>query len=185
MAQQAKVTSLEALEAFRVNLIIFLNQAHRCVDEVLDEVRRTRVWLQTDQRLHWEGLLRKRRKLLHLAQQELMSTKLSGLRDTTTTQEAAVRKAKQAVAEAEEKLRNIKTWVRSYDHHAEPLTRRVESLRQLLNFDMPKGIAFLLQAQKTLESYADGGSMTAAPAVAPKPAPSETETAPDSLPNEP
>ena len=181
MAEQAKITSLEALETFRANLIIFLNQAHRSVDEVLDEVRRTRVWLQTDQRLHWEGLLRKRRKLLDLAQQELLSTRLSGLRDTSTNQEVAVRKAKHAVAEAEEKLRNIKTWVRSYDHHAEPLTRRVESLRQYLNYDMPKGIAYLLQAQRTLEAYAEAGRSASAPV----PAPAIAEASPDDLPASP
>ena len=50
MAEQAKVTSLHALESFRADLIVFISEAHRAVDEVGDEVRRTRYWIQKQRR---------------------------------------------------------------------------------------------------------------------------------------
>ena len=155
MAEQAKVTSLEALERFRSSLIVFIHRAQNSLDEVLDEVRRTRLWLLNDQRFHWEREIRKRQKLVETAKAELMSARLSGLREVTSPQENAVRKAKEALAEAEEKLRNVKRWSRDYEHSVEPLTRKIESLRSFLAQDMPKGLAFLVQAQRTLEDYAD------------------------------
>ena len=171
MAEQAKVTSLEALERFRASLIVFIHRAQNSLDEVLDEVRRTRLWLLNDQRFHWEREIRKRQKLVEAAKAELMSARLSGLREVTSPQENAVRKAKEALAEAEEKLRNVKRWSRDYEHSVEPLTRKIESLRSFLGQDMPKGLAFLVQAQRTLEDYADLRPLQEAP----KPAAESTE----------
>jgi hypothetical protein len=175
MAEQVKVTSIDALEAFRANLIVFLTAAHRSVDEVRDEVRRTRQWIQTDQRVHWEGQARKWRRALAQAEQELISAKLSALRDSTTMQENAVLKAKRALSEAEEKLRVVKIWNRDFDGRSDPLIKRLESLRQFLDFDMPKAISYLVQAQRTLEAYAESAPRSEGPAPAaestePKPA---------------
>jgi hypothetical protein len=88
---------------------------------------------------------------------------------STTAQENAVRKAKAAVAEAEEKLRHVKRWNRDFDHAADPLVKRLESLRFNLDFELPKGVSFLSEAQKILESYV---TSPPAPAAPPPPAPS-------------
>ena len=155
MAEQARVTSIDALESFRANLINYLTTAHQHLDGVSDDVRRMRGWVQTDQRLHWQAELRRRTRTRDLAEQELFSAKLSGLRDNVSAQELAVRRAKAAVAEAEEKLRNVKLWTRNFDHAADPLMKRLDGLRQLLDHDMPGAISYLMQAQKTLESYSE------------------------------
>ena len=128
-----------------------------------------RGWVQNDQRLHWEGQLRRRRQKLEMAEQELFSAKLSGLRENLSAQENAVRKAKAALTEAEEKIRQVKLWTRNFDHCADPLMKRMEGLRQLLDHDMPKAISYLLQAQKTLEGYSESAPMT--PNAPPPPAP--------------
>src|SRR4051794_35271686 len=98
MADQARVSSIEALESLRATLIVFHERARRCVDEVSDEIRRTRMWVQQDQRHHWERELRKRNRALDAAEQELLTAKLSNLRDNIKAQVDAVRKAKAAVA---------------------------------------------------------------------------------------
>jgi hypothetical protein len=167
MAEQARVTSIDALEEFRASLIVFLTNAHQHLDSVGDDVRRMRGWVQSDQRLHWQGELRRRSRALELAEQELFSAKLSGLRDNLNAPQTAVRRAKAAVEEAEEKLRNVKLWTRNFDHCADPLIKRLESFRQVLDHDMPKAISYLLQAQKTLEEYSD--RTLSAPASAPPP----------------
>ena len=159
----ARITSLDVLESFRAALIIFLTTGRRSVDEVIEQVRRTRLWLQHDQRLHWEAQMRKRQKLLDAAQQALMSARLSGLRMSTTTQENDVRKAKAALVEAEEKKRNVKRWVRDYDHAVDPLVKRLEGLRYYLDFELPKGVSFLSEAQKILEAYATSPPPPSAP----------------------
>ena len=165
MSEQVKVTSIEALETFRSSLIVFISRAHRSVDEVCDEVRRTRQWLQHDQRMHWQNDARRWKRMLDQAVQELMSARLSSLRDSTTMQEQAVAKAKRGLAEAEEKLRVIKIWSRDFDHAVDPLTRRLDGLRQFLDLDLPKGLAFLVQAQRTLEAYAETAPLRSEPAA--------------------
>ena len=126
MAEQAKITSLDALERFRADLIVFITNAHRCVDEAGDEVRRTRQWLQGEQRMHWEGEARRRKRVLDQADADLYSARLSGLKDRTIVQEEAVRKAKRAMTEAEDKLRVLKKWNRDFDNCADPLVKRLE-----------------------------------------------------------
>jgi chromosome segregation ATPase len=167
MAEQARVSSIEALEALRATLIVFLERAHRCIDEVADEIRRTRIWVQQDQRHHWERELRKRNRALDAAEQELLAAKLSALRDNVKAQQDAVRKCKAAVAEGEEKLRNTKIWTRDFSHEVDPLARRLEGLRHYLDHDLPKAIAYLVQAQGTLAGYAE---VSSTPAAAPLPA---------------
>jgi hypothetical protein len=158
MANQARVTSTEALESFRASLIVFLSKARRSVDDVGDNVRRTRQWLQHDQRTHWEGEMRRRTKALEQAEHELMSVKLGATnhqQSALMARQAAVNKAKRALQESEDKLRVVKKWAQNFDRSAEPAVRRLESLRELLNQDMPKAITFLTTAQRTLEAYAD------------------------------
>ena len=155
MAEQAKITSLDALESFRANLIVFMTTAHRCVDEAGDEVRRTRQWLQGEQRMHWEGEARRRKRVLDQAEADLYSARLSGLKDRTIVQEEAVRKSKRGMEEAEDKLRAVKKWNRDFDNATDSLVKRLEGMRYYLDHDMPKALAYLVQAQRTLESYAE------------------------------
>jgi hypothetical protein len=155
MAQQVKVTSIDALESFRASLIVFLTKSRRSLDEVGDDVRRTRLWLQNDQRLHWENEVRRRRRTLDQAQQELLSARLSALRETATIQKAAVQKAKHALVEAEEKLQNVKLWNRDFDGCVDPLTKRLQGIREFLDHDMPKAITFLVQSLRSLDAYAE------------------------------
>lgn len=172
MAEQARVSSIEALEALRATLIVFLERAHRSVDEVGDEIRRMRSWVQQDQRHHWERELRKRNRALDAAEQELLTAKLSNLRDNIKLQQDLVRKCKAAVAQGEDKLRNVKLWTRDFPHEIDPLARRLEGLRHYLDHDLPKAIAYLVQAQQTLAGYAEiSTTPPSAPSSAPPPLP--------------
>ena len=156
MTNQVRVTSIDALEALRSALIIFLTKSRRSLDDARDDARRTRAWIQHDQRFHWEGQVRQRQKKLDQAEQELLSAKLSGLRDNLAFQQNAVRKARAALVEAEEKLRAVKRWARDFDNAADPLLKRLEGLRQYLDFELPDAIAYLVQAQRTLDAYTEG-----------------------------
>ncbi|MEI6534450.1 MAG: hypothetical protein WCN98_03840 [Verrucomicrobiaceae bacterium] len=170
MADQVKVTSIDALESFRASMILFQAKARRSLDMVGDEVRRTRQWLENNQRVHWEGEVRKWRKNYDRAQQELLSARLSEFIDSPSAQQSALRKAKHALDEAEDKLRRVKAWNRDFDGATEPLTRSLEGLRHFLEGEIPHGIAYLSQAQKTLESYAETFSpgTTATPPAEPE-----------------
>jgi len=134
MANQVRVTSIDALEALRSALIIFLTKARRSLDDARDDVRRTRTWIQHDQRFHWEGQVRQRQKKLDQAEQELLSAK---------------------------------RWTREFDNAADPLVKRLEGLRQFLDFELPDAIAYLVQAQRTLDAYTEGPAPEAASVIPP------------------
>ena len=52
MPHSAKVTSFEALDAFKASLIVYLEKAGCVLDDGSDDVVRTRIWLQSDRQLH-------------------------------------------------------------------------------------------------------------------------------------
>lgn len=157
MGNQAKVTSTDAIEQFRASLIIFRGKAHRSLDDSVDEVRRTRLWLQHDQRMHWEGEFRKRSRVLAQAEQELMSARLSGGASHGTAlgvRQANVNKAKHALEEAEAKLRNVKGWNQNFESCADPIVKRLENIGHYLDNDMPKAISYLVNVLRALSAYA-------------------------------
>ena len=183
MPERARVTSLEVIESFRARLIIYREKAGRVLDEVSDDVTRTRLWLQTDRPAHWQEIIRRRGQELERAQQELFSAQLSGLRDASFVQQAAVQKARRAIREAEEKLKLVKHWHRQYDQRVEPLGRLVEKLRHQLGHDLGLAVAKLNEITKTLTAYADlSPAGTAAAAGTTSETPSENSTAQEQSP---
>ncbi|MGC3958728.1 MAG: hypothetical protein QM813_12550 [Verrucomicrobiota bacterium] len=116
MPERAKITSLEALESFRARLIVYREKASRVLDEVSDEVTRTRLWLETDRPTYWQNQIRRLSRELEQAQQELFSAQLSGLRDASINQQVAVQKLRRSIRAAEDKTKTIKQWQRQYRH---------------------------------------------------------------------
>ena len=155
MANRAKVTSVDALDTFRTQLIIYLSKARPAVEEISADVARLRSWVEYDQRTHWEKEMRRRLKKLEDAQQALFSAEISNLREAMMVEKMAVHKAKRAVDEADEKLRIIKKWNREFGHSVEPLAKQLEKLHTLLVTQTPKAVAFLGEAVKTLNDYAN------------------------------
>ena len=155
MATEARVRSVDALESFRASLIVFVTRSRRAIDQVSEEVARTRQWILNDQRMHWTEQLRRRSRAMDQAQQELFSAKLSTLKDSVTRQEHALRKAKLLFEEAETKMKQVKIWSREFDRIADPLVKKLDSVRHFLEHVMPKAIAYLETTQRILESYAE------------------------------
>jgi hypothetical protein len=171
MADQVHVTSIEALDLFRARLILFIAKARRSLDEVGDDVRRTRGWLEHDRRVHWGREVARRTKALAQAQADLMSARLSDLQDAIQVQQAAVLKARRAVSEAEAKVETVKAWNRNFESRADPLSKRLEGLRTVLDQDMPKALSYLIGARNALEEYAEMPAAATAAAVPPPDAP--------------
>ena len=179
MAEKAHVISVDALESFRANLILYVSRARPTVEEVSSDVLRIRLWLQNDQRLHWEAQLRRRTKELEQAQAALSGARLSDLRGDKTMEQNAVRRAKAALEEAEAKLKRLKQWNREFDSQVQPLVKQLEKLHTVLSNDMLLANAYLTKAITTLAEYAE----MAPPSVeAASPAPGAPEAKPDTLP---
>ncbi len=167
MPERAHVTSVEVIESFRASLILYVSKARPTLEEVSAEVLRTKLWLENDQRVHWEAQMRRRTKALEQAQQALSSSRMSNLRDASAAEQMMVQRAKKAVEEAEGKLKLLKHWNREFDNRVEPLVKELQKLHTLLAHDMVKAGAYLTQAINTLAAYAGLAAPSAAPAAAP------------------
>jgi len=170
MPEKAHVGSVEALEAFRSALIIYLSKARPTLEEVTAEVMRTRLWLEDEQRTHWENEVRRRRRELQEAQQALFSARLSSFREASSAEQMAVHRTRRACDAAEEKLRIVKKWDRDFDNRTDPLVKQMEKLHTVLAHDMVRAIAYLNQAIHTLGEYAR------IPSVATTPPTNQTES---------
>lgn len=163
MAETAHVASVDAIEAFRAKLIVYAAKMAPLLEDAIDEVSRTREWLRGDRQLYWANQLRQRARALEEARHTLFSAELTRLRPARAEEIAAERRAKAAVAEAEEKLRMAKKWSSEFDHRAGPLVKQLERVRNALGQDLPKAVLHLGEVVKALEAYANVARPAAAP----------------------
>jgi len=166
MADRAQVTSVEAIESFRSALVIYLSKARPALEEISNEVLRSKQWLQNDQRRLWEGEMKARSKKLERAKAELFSVSMSKFQEVSAAQQLLVHRAKHACEEAEKKLALLKKWDHELENRAEPLVKQVDQFLSFVTTDLPRAIAYLTQVIRSLEAYADvgmGGISDAAP----------------------
>lgn len=152
MNQGANVSSVEAIDAFRAEMIESMTKLLRALDDVSDRAKRTKLWLENDRQQFWQQEIRKRARRLEQAQQELYQARLSQGRDLSL-QQMLVRKATRAMEEAEDKIAKIKKWQRDFDPTVAPLQRPVDRLRDHLADLLPKGIVSLMKAAEALDTY--------------------------------
>lgn len=155
MSQSAKVTSIDTLDSFRANLIVYLSKATRVLDDVTDDIGRTKVWLQTECISRWKKEVRLRTRALDQANAELMTERMANNREAIQARKMAVRKAKERVVEAEAKVERVKYWIRNYESKVEAKTKVVHQMRHYLDYDMKRAIAYLDGAAKSLADYAE------------------------------
>jgi hypothetical protein len=167
MPQRARVTSLDAIEAFRSNLVVYVSKARPTLEEASADVLRMRSWLENDQRIFWESQVRCRTKALEQAQQALFSARLSQLSKATAVEQLAFHRARRALDEAIDKLRIVKRWTREFDARVQPLAKQMEKLHTVLSHDMVQAAASLANTIKTLAAYADTTPPPSIESVAP------------------
>jgi len=169
MAQKANITSVDALEAFRSTLVLYVNKARPALEEVSAEVMRTRSWLEDEKKSHWIAEMKRCSRVMEEAQQALLSARMSNLRDESQAEVMAVHRARRARDEAETKLRTVKQWSREFDNRVQPLVKQTEKLQTILAHDMVQALAYLSQAIQTLDAYASAGPPSAAAGPGPSP----------------
>jgi hypothetical protein len=153
MAQQAQITSVEAIESFRASLVVYLSQMRPLLEEISREAVQTRLWVQNDRRRFWELELRRRLRKLEEARQELFNAKLSILQEASSLHYMAVQRAQRAVEEAERKMAVIKKWNLELEDRAAPMAKQVEQLHGFLIMDMGRAVAYLDQVLNALAAY--------------------------------
>jgi len=174
MGESANVTSVDAINSFRISIVNYVAKTRPLLEDVTDDVRRTRQWLEQDRRVFWESQIKRRRKALEAAEQAVFSARIASLREVSSAENAAVLRARRALNEAEDKLRLVKRWAREFDLRVEPLVKQLDQLGTALGNTMPKASAHLGTMVKTLDAYA---AISTPAAPAPPVADSDVEVA--------
>jgi hypothetical protein len=157
MPGQAQITSVEAIQAFRSQLVVYLAQMRPALDEITNEVLRTRSWLEDDRKRHWVQEMRRLSRKLEDAKQELFTASLSQMGEATSFQQMAVQRAQREMHLVEDKLAVIKKWDRDLDNRTSPLVKQMEQLHGFLTVEMDRAVAYLDQALTALAAYQDAG----------------------------
>lgn len=183
MDHQAKVSSLDALDAFRSSLIIYLERARHILDDVQHDVLRTRAWLEHDRQPHWKKQIRLRSNEVAQAEQELLTARLSEHSEAIRDRRRVVERTRAKLLEAEGALGRAQRWLRQYDRQMDPHSKATQSLRQILDLDLVKAVAVLSETSRVLAEYAElspnhGGASSATGADQNPPAQSETPSNP-------
>lgn len=155
----AHVTNLESLERFRSSLVLFLERANLILDEVGEEVKRTRIWLQTEQRLKLALEMKRIHRELEMLEAELFSARLSDLAQKKTGVQMLVNQKRRETRELEETQRKVAGWLRGYDSIVETEANKVEKLRHHLDTDMVRAVTYLKEAILQLNAYSSGGEV--------------------------
>ncbi|MDF1741713.1 MAG: hypothetical protein P1U86_21305 [Verrucomicrobiales bacterium] len=159
MADKAHVSDVEALERFRATLAVYVERLNSVLDEVSEEVKRTRIWLQSDQKLALQHEMKRRQRKLEQLEQEMFSARLSKLESSKTGAQMQINKQRREIRELEERIRAVAGWLRNYDSVVETEARKVEKLRHFLDIDMKRANTFLAESVKNLNAYGSGDAL--------------------------
>lgn len=155
MSDQARITSIDALEAFRSALLQYVEKARVALEDAEGEVRRTRSWLEVDRTGYWAGQYKQWTKQLEQAEAELYNVTLTRPQESHAFQKMAVLKARRKLEQAEEKIRVVKHWRQTFENRTSPLLRQLDPMFFLVGRHLPKGIHALGEAIKALQAYAE------------------------------
>ncbi|MDP4585640.1 MAG: hypothetical protein NWR21_07545 [Verrucomicrobiales bacterium] len=152
---EANVTNIEALERFRSSLVLFLERAGFVLDEVSEEVKRTRIWLQTEQSMKLGHEMKRRQRELEQLEQEMFTARLSDLAQKKTGMQMQINKKRREILELEGKIRAVKGWLRNFDSVVETEARKAEKLRQQIDIEMARAVTSLTESVKQLRAYSE------------------------------
>ena len=152
---EANVTNIEALERFRSSLVLFLERAGFVLDEVSEEVKRTRIWLQTEQSMKLGHEMKRRHRELEQLEQEMFTARLSDLAQKKTGMQMQINKKRREILELEGKIRAVKGWLRNFDSVVETEARKAEKLRQQIDIEMARAVTSLTESVKQLRAYSE------------------------------
>lgn len=158
MGEFARVDSIDALKDLRIALCKFGEVVRISLDEAEAEIKRVSVWLRQDQYKYWTAQVRKRTELMNraklaLKRREEERTPLGG-RYSCVDERKALALAKKRLEEAEEKLANVRRWVRDLEREAFTYKAAARGLAETVEAGVPRALATLDNMIVALEAYA-------------------------------
>ena len=177
MSEGARIQDIDALRALKRALWKFSEISAAAIADAEGDVQRTMMWLETEQRSHWQHQLRMRHELVNRAKEALRMKKLykdpTGARQSCVDEEKALAAAQRKFAEAELKLNNVRKYTTRLEKEAHAYKGAVQRFETTVTIDVPASAEKLEMMVAHLEQY-----VATRPAVVASVAPSETSSEP-------
>lgn len=157
MTTGARVESIDAIKAFKVQLLKFAEAAVVALGDAESDMHRTLMWLELEAVSHWQGQIRKRTELLSRAQeayrQKTIFKDATGRQQSAVDEMKAVQLAKRRLEEANEKLALTKQYTRRLQKEIELYKGGVQRFSTSVQSEVPGAAAKLERMVTTLEGY--------------------------------
>ena len=157
MAEGARVDSIDALRQFKVAIWKFQEAAAVALGDAESEMHRVLVWLETEQEAYWRGQIRKRQEAVARAREAVRMKQVfkdaAGRQPTAIEEQKALQAALRQVAEADQKLLNVKRWTRALQKEVEMYKGSVQRFATDVQSELPAAAAHLENLSAKLDAY--------------------------------
>ncbi|MBL0870687.1 MAG: hypothetical protein IBJ18_08945 [Phycisphaerales bacterium] len=159
MSESAHVTNVDALRDFKRSAERFIAEINGALAEVDSSAQRTLSWLSHDQLPWWQQQVRVRQQKIAQARSDLLRKQLSSMQDdpSCVDERKALERAKESLATAEEKVREVKKWLVHLDREYTLYRGAVSALSDVAQRDMVQACLRLVSMIRRLEEYAQIG----------------------------
>lgn len=158
MSDNARVTSIDAIAAFRSAMRTFEEDAAQAILTLDEQCRRGLDWLDHDAPAYWRLEVKKCSDHVARTRSELETCRMrsvGGQRQSCLEQEQAYRAAKVKLQQAEEKIEVVRKWASRIRRELDDYRGRTMGLRMALERDLPKTMALLDRTIAALDSYVE------------------------------
>lgn len=159
MSESAHVTNVDALRDFKRSAERFIAEITGALAEVDSSAQRTLSWLSHEQLPWWQQQVRARQQKIAQARSDLLRKQLSSMQDdpSCVDERKALERAKESLATAEEKVREVKKWLVHVDREYTLYRGAVSALSDVAQRDMVQACLRLVGMIRRLEEYAQIG----------------------------
>ncbi len=158
MRDQVNVQSIDAISNLRGQIFETSDLLSRTIDECISRTTRLLAWIQGPQLQHWRMQKRKRDQRVASARSDLERAKISRPDADPRSfidQQRAIRKAKAAADEADDKLKLIAHWCRELDRQITLFRGGLRPLASAAEANLPRAGRWLAELARHLEGYVE------------------------------
>jgi len=154
----AKITSIDAVDNFRLALIKFNDNASRALMSVDEQIKRVMHWFEHEAPSEWNMRIRRCHEELSRARAALETARMRKVGDNRPAcieEQQAVREAQRKLAHAQQMLEILKTWTNRVRQACDDYRGGVMGLRTTLDVRVPETIGILSRTVRALDAYAE------------------------------
>jgi hypothetical protein len=157
MSEGARVEDVELLRAMRAAMFKFADAANIALADAEAEAQQALVWLETEQRQHWQTQVRKATEAVARAADAVRMKKIykdsSGRQSSAVDEEKALALAKRRLEEAEHKLEAVRRAIPRLKRELLLYKGQTQRLATTVQSEIPVAAASLDRMVRSLEGY--------------------------------